>query len=52
MTGLYVIDSNQRPVLRQVRLGNRQNDMVEVLAGVDAGERIAVNPEQAVKVAR
>ena len=52
MTGLYVIDSNQRPVLRQVRLGLSQNDRVEVLAGVNAGERIAVDPAAAVKELR
>ena len=52
MTGLYVIDSNNRPVLRQVRLGNTRNEMVEILAGVSAGERIAVDPASAVKELR
>ena len=49
MTGLYVIDSNKHPVLRQVRLGTVQNEMVEVLSGVSAGERIALDPAAAVK---
>jgi len=52
MTGLYVIDSNKHPVLRQVRLGNIQNDLIEVLAGVGAGERIALDPAAAVKEVR
>lgn len=52
MTGLYVIDSNKRPVLRQVRLGSAQNDTIEVLAGVSAGERIALDPAAAVKEVR
>jgi len=52
MTGLYVIDSNKHPVLRQVRLGNPQNDMIEVLTGVNAGERIALDPAAAVKEVR
>jgi len=52
MTGLYVIDSTMKPILRQVRLGNVQGDMIEVLAGISAGERIALNPAQAVKELR
>jgi len=52
MTGIYVIDSNKRTILRQVRLGSVQNDMVEVLSGVSGGERIALNPAQAVKEVR
>ncbi|MDP2816899.1 MAG: efflux RND transporter periplasmic adaptor subunit [Polaromonas sp.] len=49
MTGLYVIDSTGRPALRQVRLGRTQNDLVEVLAGVAAGERVALDPQAAAK---
>jgi len=52
MTGLYVIDSNKHPVLRQVRLGNSQNDMIEVLAGVNVGERVALDPAAAMKEVR
>lgn len=49
MTGLYVIDPNGRPALRQVRLGRTQNDQVEVLAGVAAGDRVALDPQAAAR---
>ena len=52
LTGVYVIDANRRPVLRQVRLGQSHEQMIEVLAGISAGERIAVDPVAAVKEAR
>lgn len=47
MTGLYVIGPNGKPILRQVRLGRARNDVVEVLAGVASGERIALDPQAA-----
>ena len=50
MTGLYVIDPAGRPVLRQVRLGRTANDSVEVLSGVSAGERVALDPQAASRV--
>jgi RND family efflux transporter MFP subunit len=49
MTGLYVLDQGGRPMLRQVRLGQAQNGLVEVLAGVSAGERVALDPQAAAK---
>jgi RND family efflux transporter MFP subunit len=49
MTGLYVLDPGGRPMLRQVRLGQAQNGLVEVLAGVSAGERVALDPQAAAK---
>ncbi len=50
MTGLYVIGPDGNPVLRQVRLGRAQNDTVEVLTGVSAGERVALDPQAAARV--
>ncbi len=50
MTGLYVIDPAGRPVLRQVRTGRTQADRTEVLSGVSAGERIALDPQAAAQV--
>ena len=50
LTGLYVLDANDRPLLRQVRLGRPTGDMVEVLSGVRAGERVATQPQVAAKV--
>ena len=43
MTGVYVLDASGKPLLRQVRLGTASGDMVEVLAGVAPGERIAAH---------
>lgn len=50
MTGLYVVDAKGRPVLRQVRLGRVASDQVEVLSGVGAGERVALDPQAAARV--
>jgi membrane fusion protein, multidrug efflux system len=50
MTGLYVVDPNGRPVLRQVRLGRAVDGTVEVLAGVAAGERVAIDPQAAARL--
>jgi len=44
VTGAYVIDSHGIVALRYVRPGHRFGDKVEVLAGLAAGERIAVDP--------
>ncbi len=49
MTGLYVVGADGRPVLRQVRLGSIQGDRVEILSGVSAGERIALDPQAAAR---
>lgn len=49
MTGVYVIDANGRPVLRQVRLGRADNGRVEVLSGVAPGERVARDPQAAAR---
>jgi multidrug efflux system membrane fusion protein len=49
MTGLYVLDTQGRALLRQVRLGRTQGVEVEVLAGVSAGERVATDPQAAVR---
>jgi multidrug efflux pump subunit AcrA (membrane-fusion protein) len=42
--GVYVVDGNGKAQLRQVRLGKTQGDRVEVLAGLQAGERVALDP--------
>lgn len=44
LTGLYVVDAEGRAQLRQVRLGVQSAETVEVLSGVSAGERIALDP--------
>lgn len=46
LTAVYVLGEGTRQ-LRQVRLGNRvSDDAVEVLAGLAAGERVAVDPSR------
>ncbi|MFD0668784.1 efflux RND transporter periplasmic adaptor subunit [Ramlibacter sp. MAHUQ-53] len=50
LTGLYVLDAQGRPVLRQVRLGRAEGGQVEVLAGLAPGERVATDPQAAARV--
>ena len=50
MTGLYVLGTDGRPLLRQVRLGPTLGDRVEILSGVSVGERIALDPQAAARV--
>jgi hypothetical protein len=46
MTGVYVVDAQGQPRLRQVRLGPVRGDKVEVLTGVRAGEQVVTDPTQ------
>jgi RND family efflux transporter MFP subunit len=50
LTGLYVIGADGRPALRQVRLGRGTDLEVEVLAGVDEKDRVALDPQAAARV--
>ena len=50
MTGLYVLDAKNRPLLRQVRLGRTTGDQVEILSGLQAGERVVTEPQAAARV--
>ncbi len=43
LSGVYVVQGDA-VALRQVRLGRSYGDTVEVLAGLDEGETVAVNP--------
>ncbi len=47
MRAVYVVSPDARPSLRQVRLGHVRGDRVEILAGLVAGERIALDPAAA-----
>ncbi len=49
MTGLYVLDPNGKPVLRQVRLGRAEGDRVEILSGLMAGEQVVSDPQAAAR---
>lgn len=44
VTAVYVVDASGRTSLRQVRPGHRFDDRVEILAGLGAGERVALDP--------
>jgi RND family efflux transporter MFP subunit len=44
VTGVYVIGTDGRAELRYLRPGHRYGDQLEVLSGVAAGERIALDP--------
>lgn len=45
VTAVYVVDAKQQISFRQVRLGKRSADgLVEVLAGLQVGERVAIDP--------
>lgn len=49
MTGVYVVDAKGAPLLRQVRLGRAQGSNFEVLSGLSAGERVALDPQAAAR---
>ena len=44
LMAVYVVDKQGRPHLRQVRLGRKIGDNIEVFAGLQAGEMVALNP--------
>jgi RND family efflux transporter MFP subunit len=50
VTAVYVVGDGGRPILRQVRLGERLGDSVELLSGASAGERVATDPQAAARV--
>lgn len=50
ITAVYVIDEQQKLSFRQIRIGRQINDeMVEVLAGLEENEQVSMNPLTAVK---
>lgn len=44
LMAVYVVDKQGRPQLRQVRLGRQQGENIEVFAGLQAGELVALDP--------
>jgi len=44
VTGVYVIDSKGQVSLRYIRPGHHVGEKLEILAGLEAGERIALDP--------
>ena len=52
MTGVYVVQQGQQGqqvLVRQVRLGRVQQQMIEIVAGLSAGERVAVDAQSAIR---
>jgi RND family efflux transporter MFP subunit len=49
LTAVYVVDAQGEVQLRQVRLGEPSGDRVEVLSGVGAQERVALDPQAAAR---
>lgn len=47
VNAVYVVDANGKLSFRQVRPGNRYGEQVEILAGLDANEIIALDPVRA-----
>lgn len=48
VTGVYVVDDNNMPSLRQIRVGRETADgKIRVLAGLSSGEKIALDPVHA-----
>lgn len=50
LDGVYVIGGDGKAALRQVRLGQTVGAEVEVLAGLSAGERVALDPQAAARI--
>jgi len=44
LRAVYVMDSNDRPRLRQVRVGVRDGERLEILSGLSEGEQVVTNP--------
>ncbi len=49
LSAVYVLKADGQPLLRQVRLGRRQGDRIEVLSGLSAGERVVIDAQAATR---
>ena len=49
LRAVYVVNAQGQAQLRQVRLGPEQDGQIEILAGVRAGERVALDPQAATR---
>lgn len=50
MTAVYVAAPDGSVALRQVRVGHRRADSVEILAGLSRGERVVTDPLAALRL--
>ncbi|MDX1915985.1 MAG: efflux RND transporter periplasmic adaptor subunit [Methylophilus sp.] len=44
LVAVYVVDEQGKPQLRQVRVGRKQGQDIEVFSGLQAGEKVALDP--------
>jgi len=44
VTAVYLLDASGRASMQQVRIGDRFDDQVEILSGLVAGDRVALDP--------
>ncbi len=49
VTAVYLVETDGQTLLQQVRLGEPVGDQVEVLAGLTPGERVALDPLEAMR---
>ena len=52
MTGVYVLNGKNQPLLRQVRVGGAEGDSVRILSGLDNGDKVVTSPQLAARVSR
>jgi multidrug efflux system membrane fusion protein len=50
LVAVYVVDKQGNPQLRQVRLGRKQGENVEIFAGLRVGELVALDPIAAANI--
>lgn len=50
LLAVYVVGEDGKPTLRQVRPGRSVGSQVEILSGVAAGERVALDPQAAARM--
>lgn len=49
LRAVYVLNSDDQPRLRQVRTGAEKNGQIEILSGLQAGDRVALDPKEVLK---
>lgn len=50
LSAVYVVDASGRALLRLVRVGRPVGDRIEILSGLTVGERVALDPQAAVRL--
>lgn len=50
LRAVYVLDGQDVPRLRQVRTGYEKNGEIEILSGLQAGDKVALDPNEALKL--